>query len=226
MHHDQSALNLKPLEALIVTFIILGGISYSIIFAGAVPHIPVVFAIMGLIAYGLIRKVSITQLEKGLIEGAQSGLGAIFIFFLIGMLISSWMASGTIPTFIYMALEVVNGEFFYAIVFVVASVIGMSIGSSLTTAATLGVAFMGVSSALGLSDAITAGAVISGAFFGDKMSPYPIQPTWHHQQLRWIYLSISRRWPGQQFLHLSFLWQSLLSCHHRRQHLISQRLPS
>ncbi|MEH6988057.1 Na+/H+ antiporter NhaC [Cytobacillus firmus] len=171
MHHDQAALNLKPLEALIVTFIILGGISYSIIFAGAVPHIPVVFAIMGLIAYGLIRKVSITQLEKGLIEGAQSGLGAIFIFFLIGMLISSWMASGTIPTFIYMALEAVNGKFFYAIVFVVSSVIGMSIGSSLTTAATLGVAFMGVSSALGLSDAITAGAVISGAFFGDKMSP-------------------------------------------------------
>ncbi|WP_264736981.1 Na+/H+ antiporter NhaC [Cytobacillus firmus] len=171
MHQEHTALNLKPLEALIVTLIILGGISYSIIFAGAVPHIPVVFAIMGLIAYGLIKKVSITQLEKGLIEGAQSGLGAIFIFFLIGMLISSWMASGTIPTFIYMALEAVNGKFFYAIVFVVASVIGMSIGSSLTTAATLGVAFMGVSSALGLSDAITAGAVISGAFFGDKMSP-------------------------------------------------------
>lgn len=171
MHQEHAALNLKPLEALIVTLLILGGISYSIIFAGAVPHIPVVFAIMGLIAYGLIKKVSITQLEKGLIEGAQSGLGAIFIFFLIGMLISSWMASGTIPTFIYMALEAVNGKFFYAIVFVVASVIGMSIGSSLTTAATLGVAFMGVSSALGLSDAITAGAVISGAFFGDKMSP-------------------------------------------------------
>ncbi|MBX9972084.1 Na+/H+ antiporter NhaC [Cytobacillus firmus] len=171
MHQEHAALNLKPLEALIVTLIILGGISYSIIFAGAVPHIPVVFAIMGLIAYGLIKKVSISQLEKGLIEGAQSGLGAIFIFFLIGMLISSWMASGTIPTFIYMALEAVNGKFFYAIVFVVASVIGMSIGSSLTTAATLGVAFMGVSSALGLSDAITAGAVISGAFFGDKMSP-------------------------------------------------------
>ncbi|MDM5226489.1 Na+/H+ antiporter NhaC [Cytobacillus sp. NJ13] len=171
MHQEHAALNLKPLEALIVTLIILGGISYSIILAGAVPHIPVVFAIMGLIAYGLIKKVSITQLEKGLIEGAQSGLGAIFIFFLIGMLISSWMASGTIPTFIYMALEAVNGKFFYAIVFVVASVIGMSIGSSLTTAATLGVAFMGVSSALGLSDAITAGAVISGAFFGDKMSP-------------------------------------------------------
>jgi NhaC family Na+:H+ antiporter len=171
MHQDQAALRLKPLEALIVTLIILGGISYSIIFAGAVPHIPVVFAIMGLVAYGLIKKVSVKELENGLIEGAKSGLGAIFIFFFIGMLISSWMAGGTIPTFIYMALEAVNGKFFYAIVFVVAAVIGMSIGSSLTTAATLGVAFMGVSTALGLSEAITAGAVISGAFFGDKMSP-------------------------------------------------------
>ncbi|GLB60454.1 Na+/H+ antiporter NhaC [Cytobacillus sp. NCCP-133] len=171
MHQDHAALRLKPLEALIVTLIILGGISYSIIFAGSVPHIPVVFAIMGLFAYGLMKKVSVKELENGLVEGAKSGLGAIFIFFFIGMLISSWMASGTIPTFIYLALEAVNGKFFYAIVFVVASVIGMSIGSSLTTAATLGVAFMGVSSALDLSEAITAGAVISGAFFGDKMSP-------------------------------------------------------
>ncbi|WP_026582256.1 Na+/H+ antiporter NhaC [Bacillus sp. J33] len=171
MHQDHAALRIKPLEAFIVTLLILAGISYSIIFSGAVPHIPVVFAVMGLFAYGLLKKVSIKEMENGLIEGAKSGLGAIFIFFFIGMLISSWMASGTIPTFIYMALEAVNGKFFYAIVFVVASIIGMSIGSSLTTAATLGVAFMGVSSALDLSAAITAGAVISGAFFGDKMSP-------------------------------------------------------
>jgi NhaC family Na+:H+ antiporter len=81
------------------------------------------------------------------------------------------MESGTIPTFIYLALEVVSDKWFYAIVFAVTASIGMSIGSSLTTAATIGVAFMSVSTALGLSDAITAGAVISGAFFGDKMSP-------------------------------------------------------
>lgn len=79
--------------------------------------------------------------------------------------------SGTIPTFIFFALELVNGNFFYSVVFIVTAVIGISIGSSLTTAATLGVAFIGVSSALELSLPITAGAVISGAFFGDKMSP-------------------------------------------------------
>lgn len=170
MKEDQ-AITLKPIEAFIITFILLGGISFAIIFAGVVPHIPIVLAIMALFLYGIVKKVKIKELEAGLIDGAKSGLGAVFIFFLIGMLISSWMVSGTIPTFIYSALEVVNGKFFYAIAFVVTSIIGMSIGSSLTTAATLGVAFMSVSSALGLSDSITAGAIISGAFFGDKMSP-------------------------------------------------------
>src|SRR5690606_4634072 len=65
----------------------------------------------------------------------------------------------------------VNGNFFYCVVFVVTAVIGISIGSSLTTAATIGVAFISISTAMNLSLSITAGAVISGAFFGDKMSP-------------------------------------------------------
>lgn len=169
--NQDSVLNLKPIEAFIISLIVIGGISYSLIFAGAVPHIPIVLAIMGLFLYGIYKKVSVTELEEAIINGAKSGAGAVFIFLFIGMLISSWMESGTIPTFIYLALEVVSDRWFYAIVFAVTAIIGMSIGSSLTTAATIGVAFMSVSTALGLSDAITAGAVISGAFFGDKMSP-------------------------------------------------------
>ncbi len=169
--NQDSVLTLKPLEAFIISMIVIGGISYSLIFAGAVPHIPIVLAIMGLFLYGIYKKVSVKELEEAIINGAKSGAGAVFIFLFIGMLISSWMESGTIPTFIYLALEVVSDRWFYAIVFAVTAIIGMSIGSSLTTAATIGVAFMSVSTALGLSDAITAGAVISGAFFGDKMSP-------------------------------------------------------
>lgn len=171
MKHIQSEITLKPLEAFLITIILLVGISSSIIFIGVVPHIPIVLAIMILIVFGLTKGISMKELEEGMIEGAKSGLGAIFIFFFIGMLISSWIASGTIPTFIFGALETVDGRFFYAIVFGVASIIGMSIGSSFTTAATIGVAFMSVAQALGLSEAITAGAIISGAFFGDKMSP-------------------------------------------------------
>jgi NhaC family Na+:H+ antiporter len=169
--NQDSVLTLKPIEAFLISLVVIGGISYSLIFAGAVPHIPIVLAIMGLFLYGIFKKVSVTELEEAIINGAKSGAGAVFIFLFIGMLISSWMESGTIPTFIYLALEVVSDKWFYAIAFTVSSIIGMSIGSSLTTAATIGVAFMSVSTALGLSDAITAGAVISGAFFGDKMSP-------------------------------------------------------
>lgn len=169
--NQDSELTLKPMEAFIISLIVIGGISYSLIFAGAVPHIPIVLAIMGLFVYGIYKKVSVNELEEAIINGAKSGAGAVFIFLFIGMLISSWMESGTIPTFIYLALEVVSDKWFYAIAFTVSAIIGMSIGSSLTTAATIGVAFMSVSTALGLSDAITAGAVISGAFFGDKMSP-------------------------------------------------------
>jgi NhaC family Na+:H+ antiporter len=171
MQQETAVLKVKPLEALIVILALLAGISYSMIFLGVVPHIPIILAVIGLIAYGLVKKVSIKDLEAGMIDGAKSGLGAIFIFFFIGMLISSWVASGTIPTFIYVALNTVGGEYFYAIVFVVTSIIGLCIGSSLTTAATLGVTFISVGSALDLSVAITAGAVVSGAFFGDKMSP-------------------------------------------------------
>ncbi|WP_077211295.1 Na+/H+ antiporter NhaC [Bacillus dakarensis] len=171
MNESQAAIKLKSSEALILTLILLTGLSFTIIKYNIVPHVPVVMAIFILFLYGLIKKVPMSELEKGMIEGAKSGLGAIMLFFFIGMLIASWMASGTIPTFIYLSLEVVNGSYFYAIAFVVTAIIGMSIGSSLTTAATLGVAFISVSSALELSIAITAGAVISGAFFGDKMSP-------------------------------------------------------
>ncbi|MEX3714233.1 Na+/H+ antiporter NhaC [Cytobacillus horneckiae] len=171
MHQDEAVIKIRPIEAFILTLLILGGISYAIIFAEAPPHVPVVLSIIALIIYGMIKKVSFKEIEAGVISGAKSGIGAVFLFFFIGMLISSWMASGTIPTFIYYALQIVDANYFYAICFIVSSIIGISIGSSLTTAATIGVAFMGVSSALGLSDAITAGAIISGAFFGDKMSP-------------------------------------------------------
>ncbi|MDZ5470504.1 Na+/H+ antiporter NhaC [Bacillus sp. 31A1R] len=171
MQLDHAVLKLKPLEALILSLFILGSISLSIIYFEVVPHIPIIISIFTLLFYGVIRKVLIKDLESGMVEGAKSGIGAIILFFFIGMLISSWMASGTIPTFIYLALEVVNGKLFYAIVFTVTAIVGVSIGSAFTTSATLGVAFMSVSGALDLSLSITAGAIISGAFFGDKMSP-------------------------------------------------------
>lgn len=171
MEQEQKALSIKPVEATIVLAALMGLVGYLIIGLQVIPHVAIISGIALLLGYGVIKRVSFKELEDSMVSGAKSGIAAVMIFFFIGMLISSWMASGTIPTFIYLALDLVSGKFYYAIVFVVTAIIGLSIGSSLTTAATVGVAFVSASTALGISPVITAGAVVSGAFFGDKMSP-------------------------------------------------------
>ena len=163
--------NPRFLEACIITLLIILTMGISISVLEATPHIPIVLVISLLIAYGLIKKVSFRDLEAGMIAGASAGLGAVFIFFFIGILISSWMMGGTIPTLIYFGFSTVSPSFFFAIVFLVCSIVGISVGSSLTTVATVGVAFIGIAGAMDISLAITAGAIVSGAFFGDKMSP-------------------------------------------------------
>ncbi|HLR52387.1 MAG TPA: Na+/H+ antiporter NhaC [Candidatus Avamphibacillus sp.] len=159
------------LGSILIFLFIVGLISYFIIGLETVPHIPILIGIFFLIAYGLMNKVTFTDLQTGMVEGAKTGMGAVFLFFLIGILISSWMISGTIPTLIYTGFTFIGGTWFYAIVFAVTAIIGVSMGSSLTTTATIGVAFIGMAGAMDVSLAITAGAIVSGAFFGDKMSP-------------------------------------------------------
>ena len=171
MFHIKSVLTPSArASAALITLIVLI-ISVSIIKFESVPHLPILFSILLLISYGLLKGVSYRQLERGLVEGAGAGMSAVFLFFFIGILVSSWMMSGTIPTLIYAGFNLITPLFFFAIVFLVTSIVGISIGSSLTTVATIGVAFIGMATALDLSLAITAGAIVSGAFFGDKMSP-------------------------------------------------------
>ncbi len=169
LHTDNKKLH--PMEAAAVLAIIIFIVSSGIIGLGLAPHLPLTAGIVLLLLYGLLKKVPIADLEKGLIEGAASGLGAIYLFFFIGMLISSWMASGTIPTLMYYGFEFFAEVPLYLAVFVVCSIVGICIGSAFTTAATIGVAFVGMAAAMDASLAITAGAVVSGAFLGDKMSP-------------------------------------------------------
>ncbi len=163
----------KPslLEALLLVAAIVFMISFSLRELDATPHIPILCAILLLIAYGLFKRIPYRKLEASMIAGAQSGLGAIYIFFGIGLLISSWIVGGTIPTLLYAGLSIVSASFFYMIVFIITAIIGTAIGSSLTTVATIGVAFTSVATTVDASLAITAGAIVSGAFFGDKMSP-------------------------------------------------------
>ena len=159
------------LEAFFIVSVIILFISISIGRLNATPHIPILCSILFLILYGLMKRISFKELEESMLSGAKAGIGAIYIFLLIGLLISSWIVGGTIPTLLYIGLSIVTASFFYTIVFITTAIIGTAIGSSLTTVATLGVAFMSIAGAIDASLAVTAGAIVSGAFFGDKMSP-------------------------------------------------------
>ncbi|WP_152654917.1 Na+/H+ antiporter NhaC [Oceanobacillus sp. CFH 90083] len=157
--------------SIIFLIMIVGIISFFMIGLEAAPHIPILIAIFILIGYGLWNKISYQSLQNAMGLGAGSAMGAVFLFFVIGILISSWMISGTIPVLMMTGLSIISTTWFYAIVFAVTAIIGISLGSSLTTTATVGVALIGMAGAMDASLAVTAGAIVSGAFFGDKMSP-------------------------------------------------------
>ncbi len=120
---------------------------------------------------GLKNGYSWADMEKAMIHGISLSLGAVLILFAVGALIGTWLLAGTVPALIYYGLQVLDPAWFYAATCILCAIVSMSIGSSWTTAATIGVALIGVSVGLGLSPVITAGAIISGAYFGDKISP-------------------------------------------------------
>jgi Na+:H+ antiporter, NhaC family len=105
------------------------------------------------------------------IGGVTTAMSAIFILLAVGALIGTWNMAGTIPTVVDYGVRLLNPTIFFLTTAVICAVVGMVTGSSWTTAGTLGVAFVGMSKVMGLSEAIAAGAVICGAYFGDKMTP-------------------------------------------------------
>ena len=105
-------------------------------------------------------------------QGAMASVtSAVFILLAVGALIGTWNLSGTIPTLVYYGIQVLSPGWYYAATAVISAVVALSIGSSWTTAGTIGVGLVGIATMLGVSPAITAGAVISGAYLGDKTSP-------------------------------------------------------
>ena len=111
------------------------------------------------------------EMEAGIVKGISMALGAILILLMVGSLIGTWILAGTVPTMIYYGLQLLEPSIFYAAACIICALVSISIGSSWTTAGTIGIALIGIATGLGLSPAITAGAIISGAYFGDKMSP-------------------------------------------------------
>jgi NhaC family Na+:H+ antiporter len=109
--------------------------------------------------------------EESSREALASVTSAIFILLAVGALIGTWNLSGTIPTLVYYGIQILSPGWFYAATAIICGIVALSIGSSWTTAATIGVGLVGIAVLIGASPAITAGAVISGAYLGDKTSP-------------------------------------------------------
>lgn len=111
------------------------------------------------------------QIQKGIVKSISSAMASIIILLLIGSLAGTWLLSGIVPAMIYYGLQVLNPTIFLVAACIVCSIVSLATGSSWTTAATVGIALIGIGKALGLHEGMIAGAVLSGAYFGDKMSP-------------------------------------------------------
>lgn len=111
------------------------------------------------------------DMEQAMVQGISLAMGAVFILLVVGSLIGTWMLSGVVPTMIYYGLQIMHPSFFYVASCLICALVALATGSSWSTAGTVGIALIGIASALDLSAGAAAGAVISGAYFGDKLSP-------------------------------------------------------
>ncbi|TYR79818.1 Na+/H+ antiporter NhaC [Priestia megaterium] len=158
-------------QSLIIVTALLAFIFISLFILKVEPHIPLVFsvALLCMIGFGLRYKWS--DLEKGMIEGVRLGVKPILILMLIGILIAVWMVGGTIPTILSYGFEWISPQYFLISALIITVLVSSFTGSTFTTVSTVGVALFGIGSAIGVHPGLAAGMIVSGAVFGDKMSP-------------------------------------------------------
>ncbi|MBT8304009.1 MAG: Na+/H+ antiporter NhaC [Bacteroidia bacterium] len=163
-------------EALIPVIALIGMLAYNIYvygddaLSGSNQFILLMGAAVAAVV-GFFNKVSYRQMLDEVAENVKSTTGALLILLMVGALAGTWMVSGVIPTMIYYGLQILNPTIFLGACIVICAIISIATGSSWTTSATVGIALVGIGETLGISLGMTAGAVLSGAYFGDKMSP-------------------------------------------------------
>ena len=164
------------LEALIPVFALVAMLAYNVYVFGddAISGSNQFILLLGgavAAIVGFRNKVSYKQMLAEVAENVKSTTGALLILLMVGALAGTWLISGIIPAMIYYGLQILNPTIFLAACVIICAIISIATGSSWTTAATVGIALIGIGDALGVSLGMTAGAVLSGAYFGDKMSP-------------------------------------------------------
>jgi NhaC family Na+:H+ antiporter len=158
-------------EVLFVLLFLIVSLMATIMLFGGDPHMPI------LVTAGVASIVAIRagykwdDIQDGIIDGIKMSMQAILILMIVGMLIGVWILAGVVPTMIYYGLKILSPGIFLVATCLICCIVSLATGSSWTTAGTVGVALMGVGMGLGMPLPMVAGAIISGAYFGDKMSP-------------------------------------------------------
>ncbi|WP_353777520.1 Na+/H+ antiporter NhaC [Winogradskyella sp. 3972H.M.0a.05] len=177
---DQKIIDNKELniwEALIPLVVLVGLLAYNVLVAFGDYSIEgpnqfaLIFAAAVAAIVGFRNKVSYKRMLEEVAENVRSTTSALLILLMVGALAGTWLISGVIPTMIYYGIQILNPSIFLGACVIICAVISIATGSSWTTSATVGIALVGIGDALGISLGMTAGAVLSGAYFGDKMSP-------------------------------------------------------
>lgn len=158
--------------ALIPILVLIVSLFVGIVYLGTDAHMPILIAIIVAASVGIFALgFEWSEIEKGAIETIQMSMQAILILMVIGTVVGTWILAGTVPAMIYYGLKILSPGIFLVATLIICSIVSLATGSSWTTAGTVGIALMGVGQGLGMPPAIVAGAIVSGAYFGDKISP-------------------------------------------------------
>lgn len=156
---------LIPLASMII-FLFLGIFIFK-----ADPHIPLLASAIVASIVAVYLGYTWLEIEKGIIKGITLALQALLILLILGTIISTWLAAGIVPSMIYYGLDILSPTYFLPLAAIICSVVSVASGNAWTAAGTIGIAVMGVGVILGYNPAMVAGAIISGCYFGDKISP-------------------------------------------------------
>ena len=162
----------KLWEALLTMAILVVVMAVAILIYGVDPHIPMFLGALAAALMSLRLGYKWETIEGFMLDGIHRVLQSLIILIVIGILVGVWLNAGVVPTMIYYGLKILNPSTFLVATVLVCSVTSLATGTSWGTAGTVGVALMGIGVGLGVNPAMTAGAIISGAYFGDKLSPF------------------------------------------------------
>lgn len=164
----------KPtlIASFMLLIIVAALIAVTVLVWGIDIHITLIFGAIIATFYGIVAlKYDYETLEKGIIDGIMTGMQANLILMTVGCLIGTWIVTGVVPSMIYYGLSILSPSIFLLATLIICSIVSLATGTSWGTSGTVGIALMGIALGLGIPAPLTAGIVISGAYFGDKMSP-------------------------------------------------------